>query len=290
MTTSPDDGPSVAKRTMERKSGPVPNKVAVPLPRPHCHVAGDRRAHGEEQRAGHREEPDLGDAVAVDLLHEQREQEEAAEVGEAREALGAHGEHEVAAPPVGRGHQRGGEGRLPPDEHAGQRRRRRHPPTMTPGDVHPAIGPMLRTSMAAVTAPARLQVPDPVHALPDAERSPHRPVRAAVARHRFAAPARARRRTAAARATTTEAMISSTSWPQKSVRHPKNWITGEPSVTPRTGPPAPDQRPPPERLHPVRGREQLEDDRHRRRAGGGALHAVEGSGRTAASRRRARSR
>ena len=36
-----------------------------------------------------------------------------------------------------------------------------------------------------------------------------------------------------------EAMTSSTSWPQKSVRQPKYWITGDPSVTPSTGPPAP---------------------------------------------------
>ena len=40
-------------------------------------------------------------------------------------------------------------------------------------------------------------------------------------------------------ATTAEAITSSTSCPQNSVRQPKNWITGEPSVTPSTGPPAP---------------------------------------------------
>ena len=54
-----------------------------------------------------------------------------------------------------------------------------------------------------------------------------------------AAAARSRRPDGSSKATTTEAMIRSTSWPQKSVRHPKNWITGEPSVTPSTGPPAP---------------------------------------------------
>ena len=34
-------------------------------------------------------------------------------------------------------------------------------------------------------------------------------------------------------------MTSSTNCPQNSVRQPKNWITGEPNVTPSTGPPAP---------------------------------------------------
>ena len=33
------------------------------------------------------------------------------------------------------------------------------PQTTTPTEVQPAIGPMLSTSMAAVTAPARLQLP-----------------------------------------------------------------------------------------------------------------------------------
>ena len=73
-------------------------------------------------------------------------------------------------------------------------------------------------------------------------------------------------------------MTSSTSWPQNSVRQPKYWITGEPSVTPRTGPPAPTRDHHPSALTRSSRREQLEDDRHRRRAGGGALHAVEGAG------------
>ncbi len=34
-------------------------------------------------------------------------------------------------------------------------------------------------------------------------------------------------------------MTSSTNCPQNNVRHPKNWMTGEPNVTPSTGPPAP---------------------------------------------------
>ena len=33
------------------------------------------------------------------------------------------------------------------------------PERITPTEVHPTMGPMLRTSMAAVTAPARLQLP-----------------------------------------------------------------------------------------------------------------------------------
>ena len=34
-------------------------------------------------------------------------------------------------------------------------------------------------------------------------------------------------------------MTSSTSCSQKSARHPKYWMIGDPSETPRTGPPAP---------------------------------------------------
>ena len=119
-TTSPDDPVSVAKSTMENKSGPRAEERGGALPRAHGHVAGDRCADREQEGPGHRQEADLGHAVAVDLLHEQREQEEAPEVGEAREGLGAHREHEVAAAPV-RGRDQGrGERELPPHEHPGQ--------------------------------------------------------------------------------------------------------------------------------------------------------------------------
>ena len=138
-------------------------------------------------------------------------------------------------------------------------------------------GPMLSTSMAAVTAPARLQVP--TQSMPSHTRD-----RARARRRPFAPPhparavARPPAATAAAPRPPTEAMTSSTSWPQNSVRHPKYWITGEPSVTPRTGPPAPTSDHHPSALTRSSGVEQLEDDRHGRRAGGGALHAVEGAG------------
>ena len=150
-----------------------------PLPRPHRHIAGDRRADGEEERPGHRDEPDLGHAVAVDLLHEEREQEEAAEVGEARERLRPHGEHEVPPAPVRGGDERGGERQLAADEERRPARPPATPHVITAGDVQPTMGPMLSTSMAAVTDPARLQLPTqsmPSHT-PDRRRRPAGAVR-----------------------------------------------------------------------------------------------------------------
>ena len=115
------------------------------------------------------------------------------------------------------------------------------PHVITAGEVQPAIGPMLSTSMAAVTDPARLQLP--TQSMPSQTRergsrrgepSPPGPPDSDTTSSRWA-----RRSDGNRRATTTEAMTKSTSCPQNSVRHPKYWITGDPRVTPNTGPPAP---------------------------------------------------
>src|SRR6185437_7869703 len=107
------------------------------------------------------------------------------------------------------------------------------PLVTTPNDVQPASGPMLSTSIPAVTQPARLQLP--TQSMPDQScgRS------SAVFPDPASTFARVRRPDGSSTATTSDAITSSTSWPQNSVRQPKNWITGEPSVTPSTGPPAP---------------------------------------------------
>ncbi len=100
---------------------------------------------------------------------------------------------------------------------------------------------MLSTSMAAVTEPARLQTPTqsmPSHTRERSGRRVPSPV-AGPSPSATTSLLRARRSDGSSRATTTEAMTNSTSCPQKSVRHPKNWMTGDPSVTPSTGPPAP---------------------------------------------------
>ena len=110
------------------------------------------------------------------------------------------------------------------------------PAAITAGDVQPTMGPMLNTSMAAVTPPARLQLPTQSMPSQTRDRLPRPFPSEITSAGEFR---RARLSDGSKRATTTEAMIRSTSWPQNSVRHPKNWITGEPSVTPRTGPPAP---------------------------------------------------
>ena len=54
--------------------------------------------------------------------------------------------------------ERRGERQLSPDEEHGQKTAATAQ-TITPGDSSPSMGPMLSTSMAAVTAPARLQLP-----------------------------------------------------------------------------------------------------------------------------------
>ncbi len=93
---------------------------------------------------------------------------------------------------------------------------------------------MLSTSIAATTQPARLQLP--TQSMP----SNTRPLAGRVCAGSAGRPwAPERRRVGRSKATTTEATTSSTSWPQNRVRQPKYWITGEPSVTPSTGPPAP---------------------------------------------------
>jgi len=120
------------------------------------------------------------------------------------------------------------------------------PHVITAGEVQPTMGPMLSTSMAAVTHPARLKIP--TQSVPSQTPEPRRrrdrrpsagdgtwPSSTAVVVEATAASPRVGNR----RATTTEAMTRSTSCPQNRVRHPKNWITGDPSVTPSTGPPAP---------------------------------------------------
>ena len=115
------------------------------------------------------------------------------------------------------------------------RPRAHRPERITQTDVHPTFGPRLRTSIAAVTAPARLQLP--TQSIPSQaalgvgclgrRRRPRRP-----------ASMRPGARDGRRRATTTAAMTRRMSCPQNRARQPRNWITGEPSVTPRTGPPA----------------------------------------------------
>ena len=151
-------------------------------------------------------------------------------------------------------------------EHGGQR-----PQRMTPTEVQPTIGPMLSTSMAAVTAPARLQLPTqsmPSQALLGAggragsTRRPGGPGAAPAA----GAPPPGRRRPAAP------------ADPRTGSRHPKYWITGEPSVTPEDRSAGADQRPPAQGLDPLLAVEELQDQGHRGGAGGRALHAIEGAG------------
>ena len=83
-----------------------------------------------------------------------------------------------------------------------------------------------------MTAPARLQLPTQSMPAQTFERGPGPLPSCRAARFEL-------RAVGSSTATTTDAMTSNTSWPQKRVRHPKYWITGEPSVTPSTGPPAP---------------------------------------------------
>src|SRR5580698_8750032 len=99
------------------------------------------------------------------------------------------------------------------------------PETITPTDVHPAIGPMLSTSMAAVTPPARLQLPTQSMPFQTFERFPAA-LAVALSSDGTGPPARAFRRVGSSTATTTDAMTNNTSWPQNNVRHPKYWITG----------------------------------------------------------------
>ena len=76
----------MAKITIESSNAIVPKSVALRSPvRTVMYPAIGALIANTRGRATDRK-PDLGDAVAVDLLHEQREEEEAAEVGEAREA------------------------------------------------------------------------------------------------------------------------------------------------------------------------------------------------------------
>ena len=135
------------------------------------------------------------------------------------------------------------------------------------------MGPMLSTSIAAVTVPGQAPAAHPVHALPG--RSRRRPSAAVGS---TAGPGDGPGgATAGGAATTTAATTSSTSCPQNRARQPRYWITGEPSVTPRTGSSGADQGPPPQRLDPLLAVEQLQDERHRGGPGGGALHTIEGA-------------
>ena len=96
-------------------------------------------------------------------------------------------------------------------------------------EVHPSIGAIESPSINAVTPTERLVEPTQSISL-----------KLTLAFARPAAISSGVPRCAGRiTATTQNAMIKSTSWAQNRARQPKNWMMGDPSETPMTGPPAP---------------------------------------------------
>jgi hypothetical protein len=153
----------------------------------------------------------------------------------------------------------------------------------------PQDGASLRASRPAVTATARVHEPVQSSCAPRALGEPHgrRPIGptrqplTGPGRHPFGIRVGTLGGCDVEGSTTTAstaAMAIRGSSPQNRARHPKYWMIGAPMVTPRTGPPGPDQRPPAHGLDPVLVGEGLEDQGHRGRAGGRPLDAVEQPG------------
>ena len=101
---------------------------------------------------------------------------------------------------------------------------------MVPAELHPASGATERASMSEVTPAERLQVPTQSMSFQRLAATGSSPGTSATAWRPWAG---------RIRATTAAEMKSSPSWPQNSARQPMNSMTGEPTVTPSTGPPAP---------------------------------------------------